>query len=105
MLALVYLNDGKPNLFRVRVDVTLVYLKDQLDGINQRINHKDTMKVNGVWYRRPSIDSVERLQFIQMMLKNDDDARNIFSTFELEVSLLRSPEDILKSLIMSDEGV
>ena len=34
MLAAVYFNGGKPNLFRVLVDVTLVDLKDQLDQIN-----------------------------------------------------------------------
>jgi len=34
MLATVGFNCGKPNLLRVRVDVTLVNLKDQLDQIN-----------------------------------------------------------------------
>ena len=33
MLAMVYYNEEKPNLFRVRVDVTLYGLKDQLNQI------------------------------------------------------------------------
>ncbi|AES94935.1 DUF223 domain protein [Medicago truncatula] len=45
MLAEVCFNDGKPNnLFRVRVDVTLKDLKEQLDEIIQRLNHGDTRR-------------------------------------------------------------
>jgi hypothetical protein len=49
-----------------------------------------------------------------MMLMNDDNMRSIFSIFgqhimfstiEFEVSLLRSSEDILKTLIRLDEDV
>jgi len=77
----------------------------------QQQKHK---KGDNVGYQRPSIDSTERFQFSQMMLKNDDDVRsmfsifgrhNTFSTIELDVSLLRSFEDILKSLIELDEDV
>jgi len=46
MLAAVYFNGGNSNLFRVWVDVTLVDLKDQLDQINQRLNHRDAKKVD-----------------------------------------------------------
>jgi len=96
-LAAVCFNVGKPNLLRVRFDVTLVDLKDQLDQINQQLNRRDTRKMDGVWYRRSSIDTVGRLQFSQMMLKNDEDVRNMFtifgqhnmfSTIVLNVSLL-----------------
>jgi len=68
--------------------------------------------MDGVRYRRSSIDSARRLQFSQMMLTNYDDVRsmfsifgqhNMFSTIELDVLLLRYSEDILKSLIRSDE--
>jgi hypothetical protein len=49
-----------------------------------------------------------------MLTNDDDDVRsmfslfsqhNMFSTIELDVSLLRSPEDILKSLIRPEEDV
>jgi hypothetical protein len=49
-----------------------------------------------------------------MMLKNDEDMRSMFTIFvqhntkgsiELDVSLLRFTEDILKSLIRPDEYV
>jgi len=45
MLVAVCFNGGKPNLFKVRVDVTLVDLKDQHNQINQRLNHRNTRKV------------------------------------------------------------
>jgi len=60
-LVAVYYNTGKPNQFRVDVDVTLSNLKEQLDQINSRINHKDTRtrRMNNFlgWYngqQRPS---------------------------------------------------
>jgi len=99
-LALVYYNGVKPHLFRVRNDVTLSRLKDQLD----QLKHKDTRRVYDVDYRRPSINSVERVHFSQMKLKNDD-VRTMFSIFcqyntkrsiMLNASLVRSFEDIRK---------
>jgi len=54
---------GKLNLFNVWVDVTLKDLKDQLDQINQRLNHRDTRRMEDVGHQRPSIKSVRRLQF------------------------------------------
>jgi len=108
ILVAVCYNAGNLNLFRVRVDVTLLDLKDQLDQINWRLNHRDTRRVDDVGYRRPSIDSAGILQFGQMMLKNDNDERSMFSIFgqhnmfsmvELDASLLTSSKDILKSLI------
>ncbi|AES67202.2 hypothetical protein MTR_2g088010 [Medicago truncatula] len=62
-LGAVYYNGGKPNLFSVWVDVTSVDLKDHLDQINRRLNHRDTRRVDGVGYRRSSIDPIGRLQF------------------------------------------
>lgn len=102
------------DLFRVRVDVTLVDLKGQLNQINRRLDHRDTGRVDNVGYRRLLIDSTVRLQFNQMMFKNDDDVRNMFSisdkynmflTINLDVSLLGSSENILTSLIWPDENV
>jgi len=104
----VFFNSGKLNkLFKVQVDVTLKNLKDQLDEIIQWLNHGDTRRVEDVWYERPSIDSVGRLTFTQMLLMNDNDVRRMFSVFcqhnmflmiEMDASLLRLPKDILKSL-------
>lgn len=60
------------------------------------------------------MDSTRRLQFSQMMLMNDDNVRSMFSIFgwqsmfstiKLDVSLLRSSEDIYKSFIRLDEDV
>jgi hypothetical protein len=55
-LAVVYYNRGKPNLFRVHVDVRLSGLKDHLHQINGHLNHIDKRKVDTVEYRRLSID-------------------------------------------------
>ncbi|AES93736.1 hypothetical protein MTR_5g006910 [Medicago truncatula] len=47
-----YYSMGKPNMFRINVDVTLSDLKDQSDWINGRLNHEDTRRMNNVEYRR-----------------------------------------------------
>jgi len=44
--AQVCFNGGNPDLFRVRNDVALKDLKDQLDEINQRLNPGDTRRWN-----------------------------------------------------------
>jgi hypothetical protein len=75
-LAVIYYNAGKSNMFKVWVDVMLLDLKDKLNQINRRLNHKDTRRMDNVEYRRPSTDSDESVQFTQMKLKNDDDVRN-----------------------------
>ncbi|AES89953.1 40S ribosomal S10-like protein, putative [Medicago truncatula] len=43
--ARVRFNGRNPHLFKVRVDVTLKNLKDQLNEINQGLNPGDTMRV------------------------------------------------------------
>jgi len=101
MLAEVCFNGGMHNkLFKVRVNVTSKDLKDQLDQINQQLNHRNTRRVENVGYQRPSIDSVGRLTFNRMML-TDDDVRNMLLIFgqhnmipmiEMDISLLRSPK-------------
>jgi len=107
-LAAVYYTWGKqPHLFRIRNDVTPSGLKDQLDQINRQLNHRDTRRVVGVEYRCPLSDLVSSLRFSRMKLTNDDDVRTMFSVFgqdstrwpiELDASLVRSAEQILKSL-------
>ncbi|AES98255.1 hypothetical protein MTR_5g066290 [Medicago truncatula] len=58
-LATIYYNEGKPpHLFRIRNDVTLSVLKDQLDQINRQLNYRDTRMAVGVEYRCPLSDSV-----------------------------------------------
>ena len=109
-LAAIYYNGGTPpHLFRIRNDVTLSGLKDELDQINRQLNHRDTRRVVGVEYRCPLSDSAGSLRFSRMKLTNDDDVRTMFSVFghhstrgpiELDASLVRSAEQILKSQII-----
>jgi hypothetical protein len=107
-LAAVYYNGGTPpHLFRIRNDVTLYELKDELEQMNRQLNRKDTRRVVGVEYRCSSSDSAKSLCFSRMKLTNDDDVRTMFSVFgqhstrgpiELDASLVRFAEQILKSL-------
>jgi len=62
----------------VRVDVTLSDLKDWLEQINCRLNHKGTRRVDSVEYRCPSTDSIWIVQFTKIKLKNDDDMKIMF---------------------------
>jgi len=55
-LAAVYYNIGKPNLFIVCVDVALCDLKDQVDQINDRLNHNETKRIGNIEYRCPLIN-------------------------------------------------
>ena len=107
-LAAVYYNGGTPpHLFRIHNDVTLSKLKDELDQINRQQNHRDTSTVVGVEYQCPLSDSAGSLRFGRMKLTNDNDVRTMFFVFgqhstrgpiELDASLVRSAEQILKSL-------
>nr|ABD32829.1 hypothetical protein MtrDRAFT_AC150440g14v2 [Medicago truncatula] len=107
-LAAVYYSGGTPpHLFRIRDDATLSGLKDELDQINHQLNHKDTRRVVGVEYRCPSSNSAGSHRFSWMKLKNDDDMRTMLFVFgqhstrgpiELDASLVRSAEQILKIL-------
>jgi hypothetical protein len=108
-LVTVYYNDRKPtHLSMIHTDVTLSRLKGQLDQINCQLNYRDTGWVDGVKYRRPSIDSVKSVRFSRMKLMNEDKVRVMFSIFgqystrgpiELDASLVRSVYQILKNLI------
>jgi len=102
-------NGRNPYLFKVRDDVTLKDLKDQLNEINQRLNPGDTQRVEDVQYGRPRL-----LQSDKIKLTNDDCVSSMFSVFcqyrmfpriEMDDTLLRSPEYILKSLILPEDYV
>jgi hypothetical protein len=71
-LAAFYYNAGKPNLFRVRVDVTLFDLKDQLDQINYELNHNDIRRVDCAEYRHPLTESYGNIHLTKMKLRNDE---------------------------------
>jgi len=110
-LVVVYYNGGKsPHQFRIHIDVTLFGLKSQLNEINLELNHRDTRRVDDVEYQCPSTDSSSSLRFNRMKLTNDDGVRTMFSIFcqystrgpiELDASLVRSVEEIRKSLFRS----
>ena len=81
-LAAVYYNGGTPpHLFRIRDDVTLSGLKDELDQINRQLNRRDMSRVVGVEYRCPLSDSAGSLRLSRMKLTNDGDVRTMFSVF------------------------
>ncbi|MCI31209.1 hypothetical protein A2U01_0052421, partial [Trifolium medium] len=78
-LAAVYYNQGKPNLSRIQVDVTLGDLKHQLTQINSRLHYCHQRRVTNVENRRPSVCSDVTVLFTNMKLQNDADVRTIFS--------------------------
>jgi len=101
------LHGTPPHLYRICNGVTLSGLKDELDQINRQLNHRDTRRVVGVEYQCPVSDSAGSLRFSRMKLTNDD-VRTMFSVcgqhstrrpIEMDASLVRSAEQILKSLI------
>jgi len=99
-------NGGTHHSFKVRVNITL---KDQLNEINQELNPEDTRRVEALQYARHGY-----LQGQKIILTDDECGRtmlsrhyrkHMFSVIELEATLLRSPEDIHKSLIMPENYV
>jgi len=84
--------------------VTLKGLKDQLNEFNQGVNPRDTRKVENVWYKRPTPDEGS-VSFTWVELKNDEDVASMywehtkFKWIDMRVTLLRSTEDIIKSLM------
>ncbi|MCH80629.1 hypothetical protein A2U01_0001399, partial [Trifolium medium] len=72
-LVAVCYNNGKPNLFRIHVDVTMADLKHQMDQLNDRLNCRDARRVVSVEYRRLSICSDGCVLFTNMKLQNDGD--------------------------------
>jgi hypothetical protein len=96
-------------LFKVRVDFTLKNLKDQLNEINQGLNPIDIRRVEDLQYEHPGY-----LQSEKIMQTEDDCERSMFFIYrqhrmfpriEMEATLLRSPEDFCKSLILPQDYV
>jgi len=98
-------NGGEPQRLKDwHLGVTLRGIKDQLNEFSQRVNPGDTRRVEYVRYKRPTLDN-ERISFSWVELTNDDNVRsmfwvhNIFQWIDMRVTLLRSTEDIINSLI------
>ncbi|XP_045791830.1 60S ribosomal protein L5-like [Trifolium pratense] len=70
-LVAVYYNNGKLNLFRIHVDVTLADLKHQLSQLNGCLNCSDARRVADVEYRCPSIFLDGSVLCTNMKLQND----------------------------------
>jgi len=99
-------NGGEPQRLNVRfLGVTLRGLKDQLNEFNQGVNPRDTRRVKYVRYKRPMLDE-GRVSFTWVELVNDENVKSMFwehSMFQwidMRVTLLRSTEDIINSLIL-----
>ncbi|MCI09969.1 hypothetical protein A2U01_0031060, partial [Trifolium medium] len=77
-IAPVYYNHGKPNLFRIYVDVIMSDLKHQLNSL---LHYREQRRVTAIKYRRPSVYSKGIVVFTNMKLQNDVDVKTIFSIF------------------------
>ena len=96
-------------MLKVRcLGVTLKDLKYELNEFNQGVNPGDTRRVKNVRYKRPTLDE-GRLSFSLVELKNDENVtsmsweHNMFQWIDMRVTLLRSTEDIIKSLIPPED--
>ena len=95
-------NDGEP--WRLKVWCLGVTLRGLKDEFNQGVNPRDTRRVEYVRYKRPTLDE-EGISFSWVELTNDENVRsmfwehNMFQWINMRVTLLRSTEDIINSLI------
>jgi len=103
-------NDGEPQRLKVRcLGVTLRGLKDQLNEFNKGVNPRDTRRVELIRYKRPTLDE-GRVSFTWVELKKEENVKrifwehNMFQWIDMRVTLLRSTEDIIKSLIPPEYG-
>jgi len=103
-------NGGVPQRLKVRcLGVTLRGLKDQLKEFNQGVNPRDTRRVELVRYKHPTLNE-GRVSFTWVELKNDENVNsmfwehNMFQWIDMQVTLLRSIEDIINSLIPPEDG-
>ena len=102
-------NGGEPQRLKVRCLVTLRGLKDKLNEFNQGVNPGDTRRVENVRYKRPTLDE-GRVSFTWVELKNDENVtsmfweHSMFQWIDMRVTLLRSTENIIKSLIPPEDG-
>jgi len=102
-------NGGEPQRLKVRcLGVKLRGLKDQLNEFNQGVNPRDTRRVEYVRYKRPTLDK-GRVSFTWEELTNDENVKsmflkhNMFQWIDMQVTLLRSTEDIIKCLIPPED--
>jgi len=102
-------NGGELQRLKVRcLGVTLRGLKDQLNELYQGVNLRDTRRVEYVRYKRPTLDE-GRISFTWLELTNDDNVKtmfwehNMFQWIDVRVTLLRSTEEIIKSLIPPED--
>jgi len=102
-------NGGEFQRLKVRhIGVTLRGIKDHPNDFIQGVNPGDTRRVEYVRYKRPTLDD-GRISFSWVELTNDDNVRtmfweyNMFQWIDMRVTLLRSTEDILKSLIPPED--
>jgi len=102
-------NGGKAQRLKIRyLSVTLRGLKDQLNEFNQGVNSIDTRRVEYVQYKRDTFED-RRISFSWVELTNDDDMtsmfweHNILPWIDMCVTLLRSTEDILNSMIPPED--
>ena len=98
-------NGKEPQRLKVQCfGVTFRGLKDDLNEFNQVVNPGDTRRVEYVRYKRQTLDE-GRVSFTWMELKNDENVmsmfweHSMFQWIDMRVTLLRSTEDIIKSLI------
>ena len=101
-------NGGESQRLEVQcLDVTLRGLKDQLNEFNQGVNPRDTRRVEYVRYKCPTLDE-GRISFTWVELTNDENMKNMFwehimfQWIDMRVTLLRSTEDIINSLILPE---
>jgi len=102
-------NGGEPQRLKVRcLGVTLRGLKDELNEFNQGVNPGDTRMVEYVQYKRPTLDE-GRVSFSWVELMNAENVtsmfweHNMFQWIGMLVTLLRSTEDIINSLIPPED--
>jgi len=102
-------NGGEPQRLKIRcLGVTLRGLMDQLNEFSQGVNPRDTRRVKYVRYKRPTLDE-GRSSFTWVELTNDENVKsmfwehNMFQWIDMRVTLLRSTEDIINSLIPPED--
>jgi len=102
-------NGGEPQRLKVRcLGVTLRGFKDELNEFNQWVNPWDTRRVEYVRYKRTTLDD-GRISFSWVELTNDENVTSMFCEhimfqwIDMRVTLLRSTEDIIKSLIPPED--
>jgi len=102
-------NGGEPQRLKIRcLGVTLRGLKDELNEFNQWVNPGDTRRVEYVRYKRPTLNE-GRISFSWVELTNDENVtsmfweHNKFLWIDMRITLLRSTEDIINSLIPPED--